>query len=78
MGGACNTLGGGETRIEYNFSPGKPQGKRRRGRPRHRCEDGVRIDLREVGWGGVDWIHLAQDRDQWRALANTVINCRVP
>jgi hypothetical protein len=43
------------------------------GRPRRRCEDNIRIDLREIGWGDMDWIDLAQDRDQWRALVNTVM-----
>jgi hypothetical protein len=57
---------------------GKPKGKRPRGRPRHRLEDNIKMDLREIGWGGMDWIDLAQDRDQWRALVNTVMNLRVP
>jgi hypothetical protein len=48
------------------------------GRPRRRWEDNIRMDLREIGWGGMDWIDLAQDRDQWRALLNTVMNLRVP
>jgi hypothetical protein len=52
---------------------GKPQG-----RPRCRWVDNIRMDLREIGWDGMDWIDLAQDRDQWRALVNTVINLRVP
>jgi hypothetical protein len=56
---------------------GKPEGKRPLGRPRRRWED-IRIDLREIGWGGMDWIDLAQDRDQWRALMNMVMNLRVP
>jgi hypothetical protein len=55
---------------------GKPEGKRPLRRPRRWWEDNVRIDLRERGWGGLDWIHLAQDRDQWRALVSTVINLR--
>jgi hypothetical protein len=53
---------------------GKPEGKRPLGRPRHRWEEGIRIDLREIGWGSVEWIQLAQDRDRWRALVNTVMN----
>jgi hypothetical protein len=57
---------------------GKPEGKRPLGRPRHRWEYNIKIDLREIGWGGMDWIDLAQDRDQWRALVNTVMNLRVP
>jgi hypothetical protein len=57
---------------------GKPEGKRPLGRPRHRWEGNIRVDLGETGWGGMDWIHLAQDRGQWRALVNTVMNFRVP
>jgi hypothetical protein len=56
---------------------GKLEGKRPLGRPRHRWEDGIRMDLREIGWRSVDWIQLAQDRDWWRALVNTVMNLRV-
>jgi hypothetical protein len=56
---------------------GKPEGKKPLGRPRRRWEDGVKMDLREIGWGSVEWIHLAQDRDHWRALVNTVMNLRV-
>jgi hypothetical protein len=49
------------------------------GRPRHKWEDNIKMDLREIGWGvGMDWIDLAQDRDQWRAFVNTVMNLRVP
>jgi hypothetical protein len=48
------------------------------GRPRRRWVDYIKMDLREIGWDGVDWIELAQDRDQWRALVNTVMNFRVP
>jgi hypothetical protein len=54
---------------------GKPEGKRPQGRPRRRRVDNVRMDLREIGWDGID---LAQERDQWRALVNTVINLLVP
>jgi hypothetical protein len=57
---------------------GKPEGKRPLGRPSCSWEDNIRMDLRETGWGGMDWIVLAQDRDQWRALVNTVMNLRVP
>jgi hypothetical protein len=57
---------------------GKPEGKRPLGRPRHRWADNIKIDLREIVWDGMDWIDLAQDRDQWRALVNTVMNLRVP
>jgi hypothetical protein len=56
---------------------GKPEGKRLLGRPRRRWED-IRMDLREVGWEGVDWILLAQHRDQWRTLVNTVMNTGIP
>jgi hypothetical protein len=56
---------------------GKSEGQRPVGRPRRRWEDGIRMDLREIGWGRVDWIQLAQDRDRWRALVNTVMNLRV-
>jgi hypothetical protein len=52
----------------------KPEGKRPIGRPRHRWEDNIKIDLRERGWDGMDWIDLAQDRDQWRALVNIVMD----
>jgi hypothetical protein len=48
------------------------------GRSRHRWVDNIKIDLRDIGWDGMDWIHLAQDRDQWRALVNTVMNIRFP
>ena len=56
---------------------GKPEGKRPLGRPRRRWEDNIKMALREVGGGG-DWMELAQDRDRWRALVNTVMNLRVP
>jgi hypothetical protein len=56
---------------------GKPEGKRPLGRPRRRWVNNIKIDLREVGLDGTDWIDLAQDRDQWRALVNTVMNLRV-
>jgi hypothetical protein len=56
---------------------GKPEGKRPLGRPRRRWEDGIRMDLREIGLGGVDWIRLAHDRDWWRAVVSAVMNFRV-
>jgi hypothetical protein len=57
---------------------GKPEGKRPQGRQRHRWVDNIRMDLVEVGWSYVDWIGLAQDRDRWRTLVNSVLNLRVP
>jgi hypothetical protein len=57
---------------------GKPEGKRLLGRPRRRWVDNIKMDLREIGWDDVDWIDLAQDRDQWRAHVNTVMNLRIP
>ena len=60
------------------FMVGKHEGKRPLGRPRGRWEDNTRMDLREVGCGGVDWIELAQDRDRWRSLVNEVMNLPVP
>jgi hypothetical protein len=57
---------------------GIPERKRPPGRPRHRWEDNIKMDLREIGWGGMDWIDLTQDRGQWRALVNTVMNRQVP
>jgi hypothetical protein len=67
----------GEARNVYKVLMGKPEGKRPRGRPSRRWEDGIRMDLRETGWGSVELIQLVQDRDQWRALVNTVMNLRV-
>jgi hypothetical protein len=57
---------------------GKPEGKRLLGRPRRRWMDNIKMDLREIEWDGVDWIDMAQDRGEWRALVNTVLNLRVP
>jgi hypothetical protein len=68
----------GEKRNAYRISVGEPEGKRPLGRPRRRWEDNIKMDLREMGWGGMVWIHLAQDSDQWRALVNMVMNIRVP
>jgi hypothetical protein len=56
---------------------GKPEGRKKLGRPRRRWEDNIKTDLREVGWG-TDWMDLAQDRDRWEAVVNAVINIRVP
>jgi hypothetical protein len=57
---------------------GKPEGKRPLGRPLRRWVGNIKINLTEIGWEGVDWIDLAQDRNQWRALVNTVMNLGVP
>jgi hypothetical protein len=67
-----------EKRNSYRLLVGKPEGRRPLGRPRRRSSDNIRMDLVEVGWGDVDWIGLAQDRDRWRALVNSVLNLRVP
>jgi hypothetical protein len=68
----------GEKRNAYRILVGNPEGKRPLGRPRRRWEDNIRMDLREIGWGGMNWIYLAHDRVQWRALVNTVMNLWVP
>jgi hypothetical protein len=75
MGRACSTNG---EKNAYRILVGKLEVKRQPGRPRRKWEDNIRMDLREIGWGDRDWIDLAQDRDQWRALVNTVMNLRVP
>jgi hypothetical protein len=61
-------------RKVYRVLLGKPEGKRPLGRPRHRWEDGIRMDLREIGWRGIEWIQLAQDRGQWQAVVSVVMN----
>jgi hypothetical protein len=76
MGGSCSLMG--EKRNTYRVLVGKPEGRRPLGRPRHRWVDNIRMDLEEVGWGDVDWIGLAQDRNRWRALVNSVLNLWVP
>jgi hypothetical protein len=68
----------GEKRNAYRILLGKPEAKGPLGRPRRRWENNIIMDLREMGWGGMDWIDLAQARDQWRALVNMVMNLRVP
>jgi hypothetical protein len=75
MGRACST--NGEKRNAYRILVGKPEGKKPLGRPRCRWVDNIKMDLREIKWDGVDGIGLAQERDQWSALANTVMNLRV-
>jgi hypothetical protein len=67
----------GEKRNARKVLMGTPEGNRPLGRPKRRREDNIKMYLREIGWGGMDWIDLVQDRDQWRALVNTVMNLRV-
>jgi hypothetical protein len=67
-----------EKRNTNRILVGKPEGKRPLERPRRRWVDNIKINLREIGWDGMDWIHLAQDTYQWRALVNTVMNFWVP
>jgi hypothetical protein len=76
MGRACSTNGGEEE--SYRILVGKPEANRPTGKSRHRWVDNIKIYLRETGWDGMDWIDVAQDRDQWRALVNMVTNLRVP
>jgi hypothetical protein len=68
----------GEKRNAYRILVGKPERRRPLGRPKRRWVDNIKMDLREIGWDGVDWVDLAQDRDHWRDLVNTVMNLRVP
>jgi hypothetical protein len=75
MGGSCST--NGEKRNAYRLLVGKPEGKRLLGRPRRRWVDNIRMDLGEVGWGDVDWIGLAKDRNRCRAVVNSVLNLQV-
>jgi hypothetical protein len=74
VGGTCGTHGRGVYRVLV----GRPEGKRPLGRPRHRWEDNIKLDLREIGIDGANWIRLTQDRVQWRAFVNTVMNLLVP
>jgi hypothetical protein len=76
MGRAHST--NGKKRHTYRILVGKPEGKRALGRPRHRLVDNIRMDLREIGWGGVDWVDMAHDRDHCRHLVNTGMNLHVP
>jgi hypothetical protein len=75
---AGHVAGMGEKRNAYRLLVGKPEGNRSLGRPRRRWVDNIRMDIWEVGWGDVDWIGLAQDRNRWRALVNSVLNLSVP
>jgi hypothetical protein len=68
----------GEGRGAYRILVGRPEGRRPLGRPRRRWEDNIKIDLQEVGWGGMNWIDMAQDRDRWRVLVSAIMNLRVP
>jgi hypothetical protein len=76
MGGAYST--NGEKRNAYRILVGKPEGKRPLGRPKRRWGDNIMMGIREIGWGFMDWIGLAVDRNQWKALVNTVMKLRVP
>jgi len=76
MVGECSTYGG-EGRCIEGFG-GKPEGQKPRGRPRRRCEDNIKMELQEVGWAGVDWIDLAQDRDRRGTPVNVVMSIRFP
>jgi hypothetical protein len=68
----------GEKRNAYRILVGNSDAKRQLGKPRRRWKDNIKTDLREIGWDSMDWIDLAQDRDQWRALVNAVMNLWVP
>ena len=68
----------GDGRGVYRVLVGKPEEKRPLGRPRRRWEDNIKMDFQEVGFGVMDWIELAHDRDRWRVLVNAVMNLRVP
>jgi hypothetical protein len=75
---AGHVAGMGEKRNAYRLLVGKPEGKRPLGSRRRRWVDNIKMDLLEIGWDGVDWIGLVQDRDKWRALVNAIMNLRVP
>jgi hypothetical protein len=75
VGGTCGTHGG---RSVYRVLVGRPEDKRPLGRPRRKWDDNIKLDLREIGIDGTNWIRLTQDRIQWRAFVNTVMDLRVP
>jgi hypothetical protein len=68
----------GKKRNVYRTSVRKPEGKRPLGRPSHKLVDNIIMDLKDMGWDGMDWIDLSHDRDQWKALVNMVMNIQVP
>jgi hypothetical protein len=76
--GAGHVARMGEVRGAYNILVGKPEGRRPLERPRRRWEENIKMNLGEIGFGDVDWIHFARDRDRWWALVNTVMSLRVP
>jgi hypothetical protein len=76
VGGTCGMHGGRERCLQVLI--GRPEGKRPLGRPRRRWEDNIKLDLRKIGIDGVNWIRLAQNRVQWWAFVNTIMNLRVP
>jgi len=78
MSWAGNVARMGEMKNAHKILVRKPEGKRPLGRPRRRWEDNIRMDRREVVWDGVDWVHLAQDREQWRDLVSTIMSLRIP
>jgi hypothetical protein len=80
MGKACSTNGeeAKKKKNVYRMLVGKPEGKKPLGRPRVRWLDNIKMDLRKIGWGDMDWIDLAHCRDHWRALMDTLMNFRVP
>jgi hypothetical protein len=73
---ACST--NGEKKNAYRISVGKPEEKRPLGRPRRRWVDNIKMDFTGIGWGGMDWMYLAEDRANRRVLVNTVMKLRVP
>jgi hypothetical protein len=77
MGRVCS-MNGEKTKNAYRILVRKPEGKRLLARPKRRWVDNIKMDLREIRWDDIHWIDLAQDRNQWRALVNTVMNLRVP